>query len=90
MKKVIFTVLISTLLFACSGKVYNSALKQVELGMTKGQVIGLMGDEYTTTGQRESWGKTYESLQYTDRYKFHWFFDFENNRLIKWYKEEGE
>ena len=87
MKKLLLTLLITTLLSACSGKVYNSALKEIELGMTKDQVVGLMGNEYTSTGQKESWGKTYESIQYVDRYKYHWFFDFENNRLIRRYKE---
>lgn len=90
MKKVLFTIMIATLLAACGGKVYNSQLKQIQLNMTKEQVISIMGEEYTTTGPRESWGKTYETLEYKDRYKFHWFFDFENNRLVKWYKETEE
>ncbi len=90
MKKLIFAIIFSAILAACSGKVYNSALKQIQLGMSTDQVIGLMGEDYQTTGQHNSWGKVFESLKYVDRYKYQWIFDFENDRLIKWYKETEE
>lgn len=49
MKKLIFAIIFSAILAACSGKVYNSALKQIQLGMSTDQVIGLMGEDYQTT-----------------------------------------
>lgn len=87
MKKLIIAFIITAIMSACSGKVYNSALKQIQLGMTTEQVIGLMGEDYSTTGQHNSWGRVFESLQYVDRYKYHWIFNFEDNKLMKWYKE---
>lgn len=88
MKKLFAALLICVFISACSSlKTYNSALKQIDLGMTKEQVVGLMGQDYQTTGIINENNKTYETIEYKDMYKFHWFFEFENNHLYKWYKE---
>jgi hypothetical protein len=82
MKKVFFTLLITIMLSAC-GTAYNSQLKQVELGMSEQQITALMGDKYTAY-QNDG----IRTLEYKDRYKNHWFFQFdENNKLTRWYKE---
>ncbi|MFT3994043.1 MAG: lipoprotein [Dysgonomonas sp.] len=83
MKKVLFTLLMVVVLAACSSKIYNNALKQIELGMSPNEVTALMGDQYNVVSQRGS----SETLEYVDRFKNHWFFVFENNSLVKWYKE---
>lgn len=83
MKKLFFALLIAVTLSAC-GSAYNSALKQVELGMTKQEIVSLMGDKYTTV-QQGSYGN--ETIEYVDRYKNHWFFTFVDGQLNKWYKE---
>lgn len=91
MRKVIFAVFVAVLISACgSMKVYNNALKQIELGMTKEDVVSLMGDKYSTTGARNIDGKQYEMIEYKDMYKNHFFFEFSNNSLYKWYKETEE
>ena len=88
MKKIVFIAIIAILSVACgSMKVYNSQLKQVELGMTRQQLVTLMGDKYETTGTRYIEGKEYEVLEYKDMYKNHFFFEFSDNSLYKWYKE---
>lgn len=88
MKKVLFVVFIATILAACgSFKAYNSALKQIELGMTKEQVVSLMGNDYQSTGKVYENNKEYETIEYKDMYKNHWFFEFADNSLYKWYKE---
>lgn len=74
------------MLAACSSKIYNNALKQIELGMTPTEVTSLMGDKYNVVSQR---GNS-ETIEYVDRFKNHWFFVFENNSLVKWYKETEE
>lgn len=92
MKKILFIAFIATVLSACSSmKVYNSALKQIELGMTREQVVSLMGDKYKTTGISSAQGKEQETLEYKDMYKNHFFFVFLDGHLNKWYKEtEGK
>jgi len=83
MKKMLFMLFIAFALSAC-GTAYNSALKQIELGMSQEQVISLMGDKYTVVEQRNNLNQT---IQYNDRYKNHWFFVFKDGTLNKWYKE---
>ncbi|NDW08147.1 lipoprotein [Dysgonomonas sp. 520] len=83
MKKILFTLFLATALTAC-GAAYNTALKQIDLGMTKQEVVGLMGDKYDTVEQR-SYGN--ETIMYKDRYKNYWYFVFVDNHLNKWYKE---
>lgn len=88
MKKAISAILLIMLLTACgSMKTYNKALNQIELGMTKEQVVGLMGNDYSTTGVQNSGGKEVETLEYKDMFKFHWFFTFVDGHLNKWWKE---
>ena len=89
MKKLIVALLMAIVVTACGNmKVYNNALKQIELGMTRSEVVGLMGDKFNTTGTKVMDGKTYESLEYVDKYKNHFFFEFADNSLYKWYKEK--
>ncbi len=81
MKKVIL--ILSIVLLSACGTAYNAALKQIELGMTQEQVVSLMGNKYSVSNQTNN-GAT---LEYKDRYKNDWFFEFQDNKLVKWYKE---
>ena len=83
MKKLLFTLFMAVMLTAC-GTAYNSQLKQVELGMSQNQIVNLMGDKYTVVAYRDDANQT---LEYVDRYKNHWFFQFVDGRLYKWHKE---
>ncbi len=83
MKKLLFTLFMAVMLTAC-GTAYNSQLKQVELGMSQNQIVNLMGDKYTVVEYRDDANQT---LEYVDRYKNHWFFQFVDGRLYKWHKE---
>lgn len=91
MKKIILLALMITLslmaLNSC-GTAYNTQLKQVELGMSRDQIVTLMGDKYQTTGVQNYGKENVETLEYVDRYKYHWLFEFKNDRLVKWWKEE--
>lgn len=87
MKKLLFILFASFILASC-GPVYNTALKQVQLGMSKQQVVSLMGDNYMTTNSDYSTNVQHEVIEYQDRYKFHWLFEFSNGRLVKWWKEK--
>lgn len=84
MKKLFLAFFMAVALTAC-GTAYNSQLKQVELGMTTNQIVNLMGDKYTVVEYRDDANQT---LEYVDRYKNHWFFQFVDGRLYKWHKEK--
>lgn len=83
MKKIFFACLVAFTLSAC-GPVYNTQLKQVELGMTQREIVSLMGDKYSVVDQRSNGDQT---LEYVDKFKNHWYFVFVNGQLNKWYKE---
>lgn len=82
MKKILFSLFVVVFLSSC-GAAYNSALKQIDLGMTKQEVVSLMGDKYTEVDYK---GNS-ETIKYVDRYKNHWYFTFVDGQLSKWYKE---
>lgn len=84
MKKFIFALFITVALTAC-GTAYNTQLKQVQLGMTPDQIVSLMGEKYNIVSQQDYDNQT---LEYVDKYKNHWFFQFVDGRLYKWYKEK--
>lgn len=83
MRKLLFALFVAVALTAC-GTAYNTQLKQVELGMTQEQIVSLMGDKYTVVDQKDYNNQT---IEYVDRYKNHWYFQFVDNRLYKWYKQ---
>lgn len=84
MRKLFFALFAAILLTAC-GTAYNTQLKQVQLGMTPDQIVSLMGDKYNVIDQQDYDNQT---LEYVDRYKNHWFFQFVDGKLYKWYKEK--
>ena len=83
MKKLLFTLFAALMLTAC-GTAYNNQLKQVELGMSEYELVSLMGDKYNVVQEKDTYNKT---LEYVDKYKFHWYFVFVDGSLNKWYKE---
>ena len=83
MKKLFFALFFAVMLTAC-GTAYNTQLKQVELGMTQQQIVSLMGDKYTVVDQRDYNNQT---IEYVDKFKNHWLFQFVDGHLYKWYKE---
>lgn len=84
MRKLFFALFAAAILTAC-GTAYNTQLKQVQLGMTPDQIVALMGDKYNIVSQEDYDNQT---LEYVDKYKNHWFFQFVDGRLYKWYKEK--
>lgn len=83
MKKLLFTLFMAAMLTAC-GTAYNTQLKQVQLGMTPDEIVTLMGDKYNVVSQKDYGNQT---LEYVDKFKNHWLFQFVDGRLYKWYKE---
>lgn len=84
MKKLILSLFVAVSLTAC-GPVYNTQLKQVQLGMTTEQIVALMGEKYNIVEQHDYDNQT---LEYVDKYKNHWYFQFVDGKLYKWHKEK--
>ncbi|MDR2953454.1 MAG: hypothetical protein LBV43_00030 [Prevotella sp.] len=84
MKKLLLTLFVAIALTAC-GTAYNSQLKQVQLKMTPTEVVNLMGDKYTVISQRDADNQT---IEYVDKYKNHWRFQFVDGELYKWGRAE--
>lgn len=83
MKKLFLAMFVALMLTAC-GTAYNNQLKQVELGMSQEQIVSMMGTKYNVV---EGHDYDNQTIEYVDRYKNHWFFQFVDGRLNKWYKE---
>lgn len=67
----------------------GNKMNQLELGMSKVRVTGILGYYYTISEKRIDEGITTEVLSY--RFPYHpdeiYLFHFENDKLIRWHRE---
>ena len=91
MKKNLLYLFTMLLLSACvsSVRMTSSKMNQLELGMTKEQVITILGNGYTIAEKRVEAGNQVEVLSYRDFYKDDEFymFLFTNDKLEKWHRD---
>ena len=91
MKMYLILLLTAGLLTACSQtlRISSSKMEQLELGMSKKQVTGIMGKEYTISEKRMENGVEVEVLSYRDFYNDDelYLFRFKNGRLQEWHRE---
>lgn len=67
----------------------DSNIKKVELGMTKRQVVDIMGTSYDAIGARRSYrGRAVESIGYAITQTDMYIFNFEDGKLVEWYKDK--
>lgn len=90
MKKTMLTFILVFSLWACGSYVntfnMNANLKKIELGMTKKEVISIMGNHYSNQGALRTFdGRDLESLRYESVYDYYIIFNFENGQLVEWY-----
>lgn len=88
MKKVIILLLFSALLVSSCATIgsmmsANRNMKAVEINMTKGQVIAIMGDAYELIGSTEE----VEIIGYKTADDAIYKLYFEDNKLKEWHKE---
>lgn len=84
--------LTATVLIMASCGSYTSmkdSLKNVELGMTKQQVISIMGNNYTPIAAIDSPDGKLERISYSNSvYEVDYIFVFRNGKLFEWHKED--
>lgn len=71
----------------------DGRMKKIELGMTKKEVISILGKSYETAGARMSADGPVESISYptttiSDSTEGYYILSFRNNVLIEWFKDK--
>lgn len=92
-KKILILVLLTTLFASCASMYYSPVknLSSLEPGMTKQDVILMVGKENTPLSfEKGTDGTIYETIRcFLDNSQYY-YFDFENNKLVRWYKESDQ
>lgn len=93
MEKIFITISLSLMLLLASCSSYqtmvnaNDNVKNVSLGMTKEQVIAIMGQSYRLSGVSSlENGGLKEAIWYPATQKSIFFFTFEADKLIEWHE----
>lgn len=85
--------LLTIFLSACSGTriatMRKSKMEQLELGMSKSQVVTILGASYSISQKEVSYKDTievisYRNIPFDDEF---YLFRFKNNKLEKWHRE---
>lgn len=93
MKKVLTAVLLTVLLASCSVQMFSRLngkhMSMLELGMSKKELIEILGRDFTIPEKRIENGNTIEVISYRDypRIDEIYFFVFVNDQLEEWYRE---
>lgn len=93
-KKLFIALSLTFLLSACGAYNGASKVKQITLGMTKEQVISIMGNNYKADGAIDHPDGVIEIISYhgiEDAMSYPkdviYFFRIQNGKLIEWYKD---
>lgn len=91
MKRYLLYIFMVVILAGCSSvvRITSSKMDKLELGMTKKQVVDILGKGYRISEKRIEEGLSIEILSYRDLYNEDEFylFQFKDDRLEKWYRE---
>lgn len=86
---ILTVILCSFVLFAC-GTTANvgSKIKKVELGMSKKEVVRILGDSYAPLGAVVTEKGNLETVRYTSTWTDEYYFvNFLDGRLVEWFVE---
>lgn len=92
-KKIFISILLAVLLASCAAMYYSPVknLSSLELGMTKDEVISMVGKNNTPLSfEKGDDGTIYETIRCFLANSEYYYFDFENNGLVRWYKASDE
>lgn len=85
------------LLTACGSMIQSmqmdSKIKEIELGMTRKEVIARLGNDYEAVGAGVTPHGTFEKISYytysmTDGSEGYYILTFREGRLVEWYKDK--
>ena len=88
MKKIL-TGLLLFLLFSACGTLNNTSdrAKKLELGMTKKEVINIMGKGYRIVSASQTPEGALETLRYESSVDYDYMINLLNGKLVEWYEE---
>lgn len=89
MKKIITILVLVFTLSACAGTMnLGNKVKQIEVGMSKHEVISKLGKSYDMKGAVKTPDGTLETISYYDSlYGYSYIFNFLDGDLVEWYYE---
>lgn len=91
MKRYLLYIFMVVILAGCSSvvRITSSKMDKLELGMTKEQVVDILGKGYRISEKRIEEELSIEVLSYRDLYNEDEFylFQFKDDRLEEWYRE---
>lgn len=70
---------------------FEANIKKIELGMSKKEVIALVGTDYEIVGAEATPSGDIETISYiggiVDNYRTYYILNFENKKLVEWHKD---
>jgi len=94
MKKIISIIFLTLILVSCASTFGTASLgsrvKRLELGMTKQEVCGILGNAYDLIGSGFTQEGREETLKYYGLNGPNYIFHFVENTLVEFYKEQAQ
>lgn len=88
MKKIIFVAILAFTITACGTMNLGAKLKNVEIGMTKHELVSVLGKSYEAKGGVQTPDGNIETITYYDAmYGTTYVFNLLNGKLVEWYEE---
>lgn len=93
MKKLIYLLMMTVALTACGSLQIEKKMRDVELGMTKRQVVSILGNNYESAGARQTQDGDIETIRYssltlTEKVDQYFILSFKDGKLVEWFKEK--
>jgi hypothetical protein len=84
----LFAVILMFTFSACGSSSLVNKAKKLEIGMTKQDVVNIMGNGYTTLAARQTPEGALETIRYENIMEFPYIISFLDGKLVEWYIDE--
>lgn len=92
MKKRLLSILLSLatvfIFAACGSSSLTNKARNLEIGMTKKEVINVMGKGFTTLAARQTPEGALETIRYENIVEYPYIISFLDGKLVEWYVDE--